>query len=444
MRAAGSRARTPAVACAAVLLAAAAAGAQTNERTYESLGFRVVTPGARAVAMGKTFVGIADDATAAASNPAGLSNLFDPEVSFEWSGADVRHTRMVSASPLTTATFSHGISFPTFASFVTPLPDVRFLRNVTVGVFYNSLQRYEEHFDIPNGPDVTEGGYFGDMSIKAHCVGIGGAVLLTRKVSVGGSLTLQRLRNDTESYEYSGATHTPIRNGTVTHDRDLRLGGQLGVLVKPISGLSIGAAYYAGTTFHLTTTIVGVFSPENSPPRRPLPIEQFKNPVQPLDYRIPDRATVGVAVSPLSDLTLLADAAYVRYSQRITPGFQVVDYLGQPSSGLAPSQYVIDDVLEVHAGAEYRRAGGGRVLAFRGGFFTEPNHQMRFDYEGSRKTWQAANQQIRFNSYVPGTVVGVTGGAGVVFWNRFQVDVAFSLARDARELVLSSVVRFPR
>lgn len=43
--------------------------------------WRVVTPGARAVAMGKTSLGIADDATAAASDPAGLSNLLHPEVS---------------------------------------------------------------------------------------------------------------------------------------------------------------------------------------------------------------------------------------------------------------------------------------------------------------------------------------------------------------------------
>src|SRR5262245_8603133 len=34
--------------------------AQSNERVYEELDFRFVTPGARAVAMGKTFVGLAD------------------------------------------------------------------------------------------------------------------------------------------------------------------------------------------------------------------------------------------------------------------------------------------------------------------------------------------------------------------------------------------------
>ena len=63
-----------------LLLAGRDAGAQTNERLYEGLNFKFVTPGARAAGMGVTFVGLADDATAAASNPAGLSNLRRTEI----------------------------------------------------------------------------------------------------------------------------------------------------------------------------------------------------------------------------------------------------------------------------------------------------------------------------------------------------------------------------
>ena len=67
--------------------------AQTNERIYEDLDFRFVTPGARAVAMGKTFIGLGDDATAAVSNPAGLSNLLEQEFSFEFTGTKIKHQR---------------------------------------------------------------------------------------------------------------------------------------------------------------------------------------------------------------------------------------------------------------------------------------------------------------------------------------------------------------
>jgi hypothetical protein len=40
-------------------------------------------PGARSLAMGGAFVGLADDATAAYANPAGLTVLLQPEVSLE-------------------------------------------------------------------------------------------------------------------------------------------------------------------------------------------------------------------------------------------------------------------------------------------------------------------------------------------------------------------------
>ena len=81
----------------AVLLVAppSPAAAQTNERMYEDLDFRFVTPGARAVAMGKTFIGLADDATAAVSNPAGLSNLLEQEFSFEFTGTKIKHQRFI-------------------------------------------------------------------------------------------------------------------------------------------------------------------------------------------------------------------------------------------------------------------------------------------------------------------------------------------------------------
>src|SRR5688572_25334919 len=47
------------------------------------LQFDFLTPGARSLALGSAFIGLADDATAAISNPAGLLALSRPEVSFE-------------------------------------------------------------------------------------------------------------------------------------------------------------------------------------------------------------------------------------------------------------------------------------------------------------------------------------------------------------------------
>ena len=64
-----------------VLGSAARAGAQSTD---DDSVFDFSLPGARSRGMGGAFVAIADDATSVYSNPAGLTNLFRPEVSFEF------------------------------------------------------------------------------------------------------------------------------------------------------------------------------------------------------------------------------------------------------------------------------------------------------------------------------------------------------------------------
>src|SRR6476646_9891486 len=71
-----------------LLLTSASALAQNSE---DQNTFDFSLPGARSRAIGGAFVAIADDATAAYSNPAGLTQLFRPEVSIE-----LRHWNLTS------------------------------------------------------------------------------------------------------------------------------------------------------------------------------------------------------------------------------------------------------------------------------------------------------------------------------------------------------------
>src|SRR5262245_52784929 len=72
---------------------------------FSSIPFQFFPPGARSLAMGATFVGIADDATAAASNPAGLVILTRPEASL--------HARLTHFAD----TVSHGYVQPATTAF---------------------------------------------------------------------------------------------------------------------------------------------------------------------------------------------------------------------------------------------------------------------------------------------------------------------------------------
>ena len=451
----------------AFVLLACAADAQTNERAYESLQFRVVTPGARAVAMGKTFIGIADDATAAASNPAGLSNLLLPEASIEWSLADLQHTRMLTLQPLRTTSASSFVSYPSFASYVKPLSGPGWRQNITLAGFYNSLQRYREKFSVANfdlydGRSLPndQGGYWGLIDASGITGGFAAAVAVNEWLSVGAALTIQHLDLYGESNTSDGSLpgELDFRSGSLTDDSDTRPGGQFGVLLKPTRWLTVGGSYIAGTTFHLDTTISGTFYTDRNEPIGNRNVRQIPGiDTEPqTDYRNPDRFAAGVSARLGAHWTLLTDIGIVKYSQRITPNFIVVDWLGLRTNPLRPEFYFIDDATEWHSGAEYRFTAGGKVCAIRFGAFTDPDHQMRFDTAAARAAGVAPDivrsQSVQFNFSRDGTINpdiggdsrGYTGGFGIVFGNRYQVDAALSWSGNAHEVVISSVVRFPR
>src|SRR5436305_11753587 len=75
------------VAIGIALMGASSAYAITDSETNASIPFNLSAPGARSMGMGGAFLGLADVATAAYTNPAGLTQLVTPEVS-----AEARHT----------------------------------------------------------------------------------------------------------------------------------------------------------------------------------------------------------------------------------------------------------------------------------------------------------------------------------------------------------------
>ena len=99
----------------------ASASAQTNDEIFPNFQWNFSTPGARANAMGRAFIGMADDATATVSNPAGLVSLTKPQVYFEYKNTNLKVDRLaavdsfVSLKPTTFATDINSISFFTIS-----------------------------------------------------------------------------------------------------------------------------------------------------------------------------------------------------------------------------------------------------------------------------------------------------------------------------------------
>ena len=404
------------------------ANAQTNERIYEELDFRFVTPGARAISMGKTFVGLADDATAAYSNPAGLSNLLEQEISVEFIRTEIKHHRLIPSEDAETRVFGETVYTPSFFSYAIPY------HNFTFSFFRNVVQHYREKFQfdprfIPS-INALEDGAFGNVAIEAENYAAGISYAWNGFLSVGASSGFTSI--EVASQGRSGSPLNP-RNGTDTIDSGNAWTGIFGALVKPVKPLSIGVVYNVGSKVDLETTLFGSFRMNG----RDVVLTGTNRPIQ---YVIPDRFTVGASGLIGKDITLVADVAHIFYSQLVGDKFLIVDFQ-DPAANITPANFFVHDVTELHFGGEYRIYRPSAIYAVRAGVFTDPDHQLRFRALPDTDPVAARILSFRFNTIPDHTDVGWTIGGGVAIANRFQMDVGASFSRDSDEFVLSWVFK---
>src|SRR2546428_5728242 len=117
------------------------AAQNTDIESLSGLQFNFGNPGARSLGMGGAFLGLADDASAAEANPAGLTILRKPEISLE--GRNYLEQQIFTTSgtfpDLQRTAFAHYSQRAeiTFGSFVYPVKDFTF------GVYYHQPLKNE-------------------------------------------------------------------------------------------------------------------------------------------------------------------------------------------------------------------------------------------------------------------------------------------------------------
>ena len=105
-----------------------------------------VGSGARAIGMGGAFIAVADDATAASWNPAGLTQLRKPEISFAYSYFRRREEYRVADHP--EATGSSVVSNDDLNYLSIAYPFKLFERNMIVSLNYQLLYEFNKQFNI--------------------------------------------------------------------------------------------------------------------------------------------------------------------------------------------------------------------------------------------------------------------------------------------------------
>lgn len=406
----------------------------------------VLGSGARALGMGGAFLARADDATAASWNPAGLSYLRRPEMSF-----------VIARSTFDRVDFgrdeednTRGTS-PDFASAAYPVSlwgssgamQLSFQRAIALD-YSRSIARPDEPLSFGSQRNIRSNGGFDNIAL-----GLG--LRLSSKLRAG--VTINRwhngyeLRSDRVRTETSVVDNTPIRTRAVQNTRfRIRSGTSvnLGVIVSPIENLNLGLVLKSPFTAGIVLTrsrqdFLNVDSPTPTSTRKSSEPD-LADPEAETKVRLgmPGEVGFGVSWRPSSPVTVAADFTRTFWSGSEIRNYYILRrtkdediFYGQsdarypdlpvalpfPNLDLArPGTALQRDAWQLRFGLEYVLITGRLRWPLRAGYFRDrQNFPASTEIPGPGDPTPPSTE--------PPTFRGVTAGIGVVF-GKTLVDLA--------------------
>jgi long-subunit fatty acid transport protein len=459
------------VAAVCTVIALPLAAQNTDIESLSGLQFNFGNPGARSLGMGGAFLGLADDASAAEANPAGLTILRKPEITLE--GRNYQEQQVFTTSgtypDLKRTGFSHYSQRidATFASIVYPT------KHFTFGAYYHEPLRNEGtgqvvpirndftgqiKTDVPNfflpvdGNGNATGGpisaaacnklrqtnpfacieytvlpFLSFVKIQEKTLGVAVAFQVG-KFSFGAAARSQRFNETaftfrvTPTGDFSSisvqATSDIRNNNDIGKDKtDLTFTG--GFKWAPNDKFSAGGVYKQGAKFAAPTFA----ATENTN------FEYVK--VSDTTFHIPDVYGLGISVRPIPVLTINADAVRVKYSNLVD------NFVSINSTVRAIDKaYKAADALELHLGGEYFFSTK-IPFAVRAGYWRDPQHSIT--YTGPIQNADEVGPAILFPKTKNQNHMSVGGGFA---WPRFQIDFAYDRSDLFKVGSISMVTRF--
>lgn len=376
-----------------------------------SFQFNLSNPGARSLGMGGAFVGLADDATAAYANPAGLTIVVRPEVSFEGRSATFR-LPLVAAEPIVNlATLSNQdltgeTIFETAAmsgvAELTPLgaPDATGTTASFVSYVYPAkrwtfaLYRHQladlEAADGAVLPAITTAALENlvttsgstDARAKVDISGLGFAVARQLGEHFAAGLTFvrseaaihaDRTSSFRERFEgrFSGETAVAFEN--VLDGESTNFTINAGVLARPNERTAIGASWRPGPRFSLN---------ESNTTR--MSFGQVTSPGLHREFRVPDVLSLGASFQATRQAVIAVEWDRVKYSELSRP-IELPDSLanfgigGTGGSVFGLGRFDVADADEFRAGFEYTFWKSSLTPSVRLGMWFDPEHKIEFE-----------------------------------------------------------------
>ena len=424
-------------ACVAALQVTAGAFAQ-QVVTFE---FSFSNPGARSLGFGGAFTALADDATAAYANPAGLVQLVEPEVSLEgrsWSYSTpfVAGGR-AQGSPTgigldTTPGLRQGESTAdftglSFLSFVYPF------QRWSIAFYRHQMAWFETSIEVQGlFADGSDGvvRFFdqrGSSSTEIINYGVSSGVRISDSLSLGIGLShleaehfrqgAAYLPDDDSTESFFGENHF-LSERRIWQDAYAGDGsGQsliAGLLWRASQRWSAGAFYRSGFEIEIAT-------------------ERLIGPATPPPGRIDPGVANGWRFSFSQDFpaVLGLGVAYRSDDGRLTSSLEW-DHVAYSDISAGDPNETIPDADEIHLGAEYAFLRASPVVALRLGAWLDPDHRIRATQGGTffRARLQPGEDEIH-----------LAAGLGLAF-KAFQVDLAVDLSDQVDTASVSAIYSF--
>ena len=397
------------------VLASASAMAVSSIEYNSGLQFNFSNPGARSLGMGGAYLGFSDDATAAYTNPAGLTILSQPEIALEVRATYYRTPFVAGGSAINNTVFqgeskSDSLN-PSYFAYVLPGDGwaLALYRNVELD-FQNTFVKAQIPIRFPGTP----AGRFirqAASTIEAESVnyGLSGAYEVNDNFSLGVSLVYTAFDLAAGSLRAEGgqAVFGQIETadrGAVTYT--------LGAFYKFDDKLSIGAAYRRGAEFD--TSLTAADAAGNTAMRTG-------------SFNIPHQFGIGVAYRATDNFALGFDAHYVDYSTLSDDPLRVE----------LDSKVEFDSAVELRLGAEYVFSDFNTPFTVRAGVWRDPDH--RFAFQGTPTTEGQFVDSILFPKGE--SEMHYTMGLGWAF-ERIQIDAGADFSDPIKTYSVSGVVRF--
>lgn len=410
---------------------------------FNTFQFSFSNPGARSMGFGGAFVALADDATAAFANPAGLVQIIEPEVSIEGRSwiystpytvggrldGEPSGFGLDTIAGLRFGASEQEVGGVSFLSFVYPKNRWSFAVYRHVLSSFEFAGETQGFFAIPFH---DEPGFRRELdrriSTAYDIVGYGltGAWQATDTLSfglgwvyfdLGLTGTEERFSFDLENAFFAPNPYRPERNAEnlffEVDDSDWGL--TAGFLWSPSPQWRVGGAYRQGPE-------TGDFSIELR--------SGISNPELPVGTKLVEVHT------PLAFPDVLGVGfAYRARGDRLTLSFEWdrVEYSRIVESLTFTNDSAISDGDELRIGAEFVFLERRPVIAFRAGAWLDPDHRLRVEGEEDfldRALFRRGSDEIHWST-----------GVGFVF-QRFQIDLGVDLSDLVDTVSVSTIYGF--